>query len=60
LKDFIGILEGRSLREGDPILLASHIGGRKLHLLVEKVSLLFLEDLAKILSRQRRQEAIVV
>jgi hypothetical protein len=48
LKDFIGILEGRSLREGDPILLASHKGGRKLHLLAEKVSLLFLEDLAKI------------
>jgi hypothetical protein len=39
LEDFTGILDSRSPWEGNPVSLASHIGGGKLHLLVEKMPL---------------------
>ncbi len=46
MKDFIGILGSESL--SDPVSLTSHVGGKKLHLLVDEVQLLFLEDLAEV------------
>jgi hypothetical protein len=48
VKDFISILESGSLGESDPVSLASQVGGGKLHLLMEEVPLLFLENLSEI------------
>ncbi len=59
MKDFISILESQSLGESDPVLLESHIGGGKLHLLVKEMPLLFLENLAKVFIQGERQEAMV-
>jgi hypothetical protein len=48
VKGFIGVLGSESLRESDPVSLTCHVGGKKLHLLVEEVQLLFLEDLTEV------------
>ncbi len=57
LEDFIGILESASmwaLWEGNPISLASYIGRGKLHLLMEKMPLLFLENLAEVFIQAKK------
>jgi hypothetical protein len=48
VKNFRSILESGSLGESDPVSLASQVGGGKLHLLMEEVLLLFLENLSEV------------